>query len=276
MSKLRRYLKRNWLAIRKAVWRSGHSYAPDAKAVYILGAQRSGTTLLLDCLDRSMEIEVLGESSKAMLNYRITKDGALKKLISSSQHKAIVFKPLTDSHRARDFLGLSANSVAVWAYRRVEDRANSAVAKFGDHNLQILRDFANGDSLDTWQAKGLTDENLSLIRSYDVSDMSPHDAAALFWYIRNSLYFTNKLEELDNVLPLAYEDLVAEPRKTMQGICRFVDCRFSERMIRNIHAKSVGRERSNLRENIQSLCFPLYDKLHKIQVERWHALNLSG
>ena len=117
---------------------------------------------------------------------------------------------------------------------------------------------------------------MNVIRSFDMADMSPHDAAALFWYIRNSLYFDCRLDELNNVLPLAYEDLVDEPRITMQGICRFVDCRFSERMIRNIHAKSVGRERSNLREDIQSLCFPLYDKLHEIQVQRLRALKLSG
>jgi sulfotransferase family protein len=275
MSKLRRYIKRNGLAARKAVWRIGHSYAPNTKAVYILGAQRSGTTLLLDCFDRSMEIDVLGESSRAMVNFKIVGDDVLDELITSSRHKAIVFKPLTDSHRAREFLRLSPNSVAIWAYRRVEDRANSAVAKFGDHNLQILRDFASGKNLDIWQAQGLTDESLKLINSFNLSDMSPHDAAAVFWYIRNSLYFSNKLDELDNVLPLAYEDLVAEPQKTMQGICRFIECQYSKKMISDVHTTSVGRERSNLSENTRSLCVPMYNELHETQMRHWRTLKLS-
>lgn len=275
MSKLRRFIDRNGLAARKAAWRLGHNYAPNAKAVYILGAQRSGTTLLLECLNRSMEIEVLGESSTAMEHFRIIKDEALKTRIASSHHKAIVFKPLTDSHRAREFLKLSTGSVAIWAFRRAADRANSAVAKFGDHNLQVLRDIANGRNLDIWQAQGLTDESLRLIQSFNLAEMSPHDASAIFWYVRNSLYFSNRLDELDNVLPLSYEDLVADPPGVMRGVCRFIDCDFSENMTKTVHAKSVGRESANLSENIQSLCIPLYARLHNIQVQRWSSLKLA-
>ena len=41
-----------------------------------------------------------------------------------------------------------------------------------------------------WQAGGLSDDHLALVRGYDYSAMSPESAAALFWYLRNSLYFT--------------------------------------------------------------------------------------
>lgn len=273
---LQYHKERVLLAGLKGSWRIFHNYAPNAKAVYILGVQRSGTTLLLKCLNRSMEVEAMGEVSKAMVNFRIIADDALRKLIASSHHKAIVFKPLTDSHRARDLLSLTPNGLAIWMYRRVGDRANSAVAMSGDHNLQILRDFSKGKDLDIWQAKGLTDENLRLIRSFDYSEMSAHSAAALFWYIRNSLYFSNGLDELDNVLPLAYEDLVAEPRKTMQGIFRFIECRYVNRTISGIHAKSVGRERSGVCGKVLDICYPLYDKLRKAQAQRWNELGLSG
>jgi len=167
--KLSRFAKKNRLATGKVLWRLLNNHAPNAKTLYILGAQRSGTTLLLDCLEKSMEFDVLGESSRAMVDFRIRSDEEIKQTIESSRHKLVVFKPLTDSHRAREFLNLKPNSFAIWVFRRVEDRANSAVAKFGDHNLQILRMLANGEKFDGWQAQGLTEDSLELIRTLSLS-----------------------------------------------------------------------------------------------------------
>ncbi|MEX2123290.1 MAG: hypothetical protein WD795_05325 [Woeseia sp.] len=261
--------------MRKAAWRLFHNYAPDARVLYILGAQRSGTTLLLDCLEKSAEFDVLGESSSAMQNFRIRSDEEIKEIITSSKHKVVVFKPLTDSHRAREFLDLAPNSCAIWAFRRVEDRANSAVAKFGDHNLQVLRELAEGEGFDRWQAQGLSDENLALIRGFDLDEMKPEAASALFWYIRNSLYFSNGLDRLDTVLPLAYEDLASEPEAIMRGVCRFAGGQFTEKMVRDVHAKSIGRRESKLPERIQDLCTPMYEQLHQIQLVRWRNLELA-
>ena len=275
MSRVSRFVKRNRLSTRKAYWRLFNSYAPNAKPVYILGVQRSGTTLLLDCLEKSLEFDVLGESSRAMVDFRIRNDDDIKQIIRLSRHKVVVFKPLTDSHRAREFLQLIPNSVAIWAFRRVEDRASSAVAKFGDHNLQVLREFSVGKGFQRWQAQGLTEESLALIRRFDYSDMTPESAAALFWYIRNSLFFSMGLDRMDSVLPLAYEDLVSHPRETMQGICRFIDGEYKEVMIKNIHAKSLGRSQMQLPEQISSLCNSMYEKLHQVQKDRWNHLKLG-
>lgn len=273
MSRIANFIVRNNLAARKVLWRVFNNYSPNARAVYIFGAQRSGTTLLLECLERSMDFEVLGEVSRAMVNYRIRSDDFIKKTVTSSFHRFVVFKPLTDSHRARQFLMLSPNSAAVWAFRRVEDRVNSSVAKFGDHNLRVLRDLSKGQGLERWQAQGLTEADLSFIRRFDYSTMSPHTASALFWYLRNSLYFTQCLENLSNVIPLAYEDLVSDPRETMMRICKFLRADFRDELIRNVHAKSIGRTESHLSDDIIALCRPLYDRLHAIQKTRWRELD---
>lgn len=273
--KIKRFVKRQDLAARKFLWSVFRSPAPNARAVYILGAQRSGTTLLLECFEKSMEFDVLGESSRAMVNFRIRSDEDIRELVRTSHHRIVVFKPLTDSHRAKEFLALTPGAKAIWAFRRVEDRANSAVAKFGDHNLRILGDFAQGKGFERWQAQGLSEDSLQLIRSFDYSEMTPEVAAAIFWYIRNSLYFELGLDQLDSVLPLAYEDLVSAPKQVMQGVCRFVDGEFRERMVRNVHAKSVGRRESQLPEQIQELCNPLYERLHEEQKRRWDRLRLG-
>jgi hypothetical protein len=187
-----------------------------------------------------------------------------------------VFKPLTDSHRGRELLSLIPNSTAIWAFRRVEDRANSAVAKFGDHNLQILRAFSEGRELDRWQAQGLTDENFEFIRSFDYANCSAEAAAAIFWYLRNSLYFSQGLDSLPSVLPLAYEDLVSDPSAVLRGVCHLAGGRFDERMVSDVHAKSIGRRESRLPVEIQQLCQPMYERLHDMQKRRWKELDLDG
>ena len=274
-SKLSRFIKRQKFAARKALWRTFRSYDGESSAVFILGAQRSGTTLLLFCLEKSMEFDVLGESSKAMIDYRIRSNDEVRELVRSSHHRIVVFKPLTDSHRSREFLDLVPDTRVIWAFRRVEDRANSSVAKFGDHNLQILRDISRGIGMERWQAQGLTGDLLDVIRSFDYTDMLPEAASAIFWYVRNSLFFEAGLENCDRVLPLAYEDLVSDPPTIMRGVCRFVGGQFKESMVRDVHAKSVGLRESKIPGDIQALCMPLYDKLHDVQNQRWRDLRLG-
>ncbi|MCX6832732.1 MAG: hypothetical protein NT028_11500 [candidate division Zixibacteria bacterium] len=270
------FFDRNRLAYKKRLWRLFHNYSPNATTIYILGAQRSGTTLLLDCLERSMDFEVFGETSQAMLNYRIRSDDFIRQTVRDSHHKFVVFKPLTDSHRAGDFLNLLPRSFGIWAFRRVEDRVNSAVAKFGDHNLQVLTQLARGEGIEKWQAQGLTESDFQFIRGFDYSTMSPHGAAALFWYLRNSLFFNCGLQAVENVLPIAYEDLVASPMTMLQNICQFVGAEYRSDMVSRVHAQSVGRAKSNLPSEIVDICQPLYDRLHRIQMERLSRLRSAS
>jgi hypothetical protein len=273
MTRIGNFVDRNYLSARKALWRLTHDYSPQAKAVFILGAQRSGTTLLLECLDRSMRFDVLGESSEAMVKFRIRDDDYIRNKVRSSRHEFVVFKPLTDSHRARDFLSLIPGTRAIWAFRRVQDRVNSSVAKFGDHNLQILAGLSRGEGLERWQAQGLTGADLAFIRTFDYSTMSPHTASALFWYLRNSLYFSMGLQDDPNVLPLAYEDLATRPKETMQSVCGFLAAPFEDAMVDTVHAQSIGREQSHLSPETLALCQPLYDRLYGLQRQRLHELN---
>lgn len=275
VAKLENFIKRNHLKGRKALWRVFNDNSPNARAVYILGAQRSGTTMLIQCLEQSMEFEVYGESSEAMVQYRIRSDGYIRDTVKASHHRFVVFKPLTDSHRALDFLQLVSGSSVVWAFRRVEDRVNSSVAKFGDHNLQILRGLAQGDGLDRWQAQGLGPDEFDFIRSFDYSTMSAHVASALFWYLRNTLFFRLGLDRRADVLPLAYEDLASRPPEVMQGICAFLGAHYTPSMVAGIHAQSIGRAKSSLPQEIADLCNPLYERLRQAQQARWPVARQS-
>ena len=71
--------------------------------------------------------------------------------------------------RLLDYFGPRAR--AIWAYRSVDGRVRSAVAKFGDSNLRVLRAFAAGEEQkpwNTWQIAGLSAENAEFVRSFDL------------------------------------------------------------------------------------------------------------
>src|SRR5919202_3856242 len=109
--------------------------------------------------------------------------------------------PLCDSHRTPELLddvGLSPAPLALWAYRSVDGRVRSAVAKFGTDNLRILRDLAAGRGHERWQAQRLSADSLELIGSFDWATMSPASAAALFWYVRNRLFFELGLDRRED------------------------------------------------------------------------------
>jgi hypothetical protein len=261
--------------MRKSVWKMSNDYSPNSRTMVILGAQRSGTTMLIRCLNESMEMEIFGEASKAMKDWRLREIVEINKLIVESKCKAIVFKPLTESHRANEFLSLKNDPVICWAYRRASDRANSAVTRFGSNNLEHLSAFVKGELLDTWQAKGMSEQSLELLRRYDYSSMSPYTAAGLFWYIRNSLFFEQELQNNSRVIPVAYEDLVANPAKIIGGLCRALNCEFSDHLVRGIHSKSVGLSESRLAPDVEDLCAGMYQRIHEVQVERWAQLGLE-
>lgn len=265
---------RTRLALKKLLWRTTHGRAEDSTAVFVLGAQRSGTTILIRCMEKSMQFDVYGEASSAMHDWRIRDDVTIQRILEKSAHPIVVFKPLTDSHRAKAFLELWPQSFALWSFRKAEDRANSSVAKFGDHNLEILRDLKNGIGFDRWQALGISERLLELVRSFDYDTLSPYEASAVFWYIRNSLFLEQDLDKDPRVLPIAYEDMVTDPKRVIGSVCSFIGAEFDPAITDSVHGKSIGRSESRLSQEISDMCQELYDELRQAQRARWTQAGL--
>ncbi len=255
---------------RKLLWRLSNNYKGKATPVFICGVQRSGTTMLGECLERSPQVWHYAESDPdAFDNYILLDNDKIKVLVENHPYKTLVFKPLTDSHRVKDLMTRFGDGVCIWMYRRYEDRANSAVVKFGAHNLEVLTDISNGWNLDVWQAQGLIDEDIELIKSFDFSSMKPEEAATLFWYFRNKLYFNQGLDKDLKVLPVCYEELIQDPQRTMENVCKHLDIPYRPYLIKGIHARSLGKkEAPAIRTEIKTLCNDMYDRLDEVRVSR--------
>jgi hypothetical protein len=236
-----------------------------ARAVYIVGAQRSGTTMLLDALGRLPGVETYGESDpRAFESFRIRGPEIISGILRASRSRAVVFKPLCDSHRTASLLEQLGPTIspprAVWVYRSPDDRIRSSVARFGDSNLQVLRRIAEAGDLTSWQAGGLSNDRIALLRSFDYDHLSAESAAGLFWYVRNSLYFDDGLDRRQDVTLCSYDAFVASPDPSMQALCRFLGLKYDKASVRRVRA-SPSRPALALDERVRTLCDEMIKQL---------------
>jgi hypothetical protein len=254
------------LAFSKWRWRRAHpTTAGSAMPVYLLGVQRSGTNMLVRGLEASPEFEVRNENDRETFSRFRLRTERVVPVVTGSGHHYVLFKPLCDSHRATfllDGLPTSRPGRVIWAYRDVDGRARSAVAKFGDTNLQVLRLIAGGGGQDRWEAQGLSDDSRALIASFDWSRRTPHEAAAVFWLVRNALYFEQGLDGRDDATLASYEALVDDPEGAMRALCRFLDFPYGPQLIDHIDRRSrAPRPALELDPTIRGKCDEMRERL---------------
>jgi hypothetical protein len=258
-------LERIPLASAKRRWRRSHQVAPRAVPVFVVGVQRSGTNMLVRGLERSPEFEVRNENDReAFDRFHLRPDPVIRALVERSGQRYVLFKPLIDSHRVPellDRLATPSRGRAIWAYRDVDGRVRSSIAKFGDSNLQALRRIAAGDT-SIWQAGGLSPARLELIGSFDLASMSAESGAALFWWVRNQLYFDLGLDRRTDVELAWYEATVDDPERAIARICSFLDFPYRSELAAHIDRRaSEPRPRLELDARVRELCDELHGRL---------------
>jgi hypothetical protein len=260
-------LTRAYRQLAKWRWRRAHGSPPGAAAaVLVVGLQRSGTNMVVRGLERAPEFEVYNENHPAAFDrFRLRPVDEVRRLVEGSRHPYVLLKPLCDSHRVielLDVLRTGSAPRAVWVYRSAEGRARSAVAKFGDQNLQVLGELAAGRGRDRWQAQGLSRDSLALIEHLDWSTVDAVSAAALFWYVRNRLYFELGLDRRNDVLLVSYDAMVADPPAEMRRMCDFLEFPYRPRLVAGIGARSpVTAPAVAIQPAIATRCAELADRL---------------
>jgi hypothetical protein len=253
------------IALRKARWRRSHDNRPDAVPVFLVGLQRSGTNMLARGFERAPEFEVHNENDHAAFErFRIRPLPVIRSIVEGSKHEYALFKPLCDSHKTcelLDELHTPSRGLAIWAYRGFEGRVRSSIAKFGDSNLRALRRIATGEWEGSWQAGGLSDDRLRLIRSFDLDGMTAASGSALFWFLRNSLFFDLKLDRRTDVVLVSYDTMVSEPEPTMRILCAFLHLPFTNGLIEHIQARDAPKDQIEIDPDIRARCAALQTAL---------------
>jgi hypothetical protein len=258
-------LRRARAAARRVRWAVMHDFSPNAVPVFVVGAQRSGTDMLIHAFMESAEVAVYNEraDSRAFKGYSLRDDEVIRELVSNSRHRCVVFKSLLDSHRIVHLmteLGTPHRGRAVWAYRSMEGRVRSLVALWPESNLRALREVAAG--AERWEGAGLSEQQRTLVRSFDYDRLTPESGAALHWYLRNCVFFDLKLQERADVALVSYERLIDEPARLLKMLCDFVGISYDTRM-----ADGIGRRPPPIRRaleidpHIRELCEELEARL---------------
>lgn len=239
----------------------------NKKIVYVVGCQRSGTTMLMRVLEKDVRVNSYEESSCLFYedSLRLREMEYVLGVVRGKKAPLSSIKPLLDSQNIRRILDYYENSFGLWIYRHYKDVANSSVTHFGKANS--IRDISaivyrcSGN----WRAENTSKQTLDIVTDLFSLSMDAYDAAALFWYCRNILFFEQRLDKDDRVILCNYEDIVNMPAEKIASIYHFLDFKFTgKRIVSGVHGGAVNNgSLLKLSPNIESLCNDLWKRLNK-------------
>lgn len=254
------------------------SHPVHKQILFITGCQRSGTTMMTRLFERDIHSMVYGEfseiSSVDRNNIRLDPLDKVKAHFIREKANFIVAKPLVESQNIKEILDYFPGSRAIWMYRHFQDVASSNLINFGESNGVRDINFIVENNPANWRAEKNSKEALQVInRLYDPA-MGHYDAAALFWFARNRLYFDLHLDQDERIMPVKYEALVKSPEKIMREIYEFVQVKYpGDKILSEVSSRSVGKgETISISPQIQQVCDQLYHKLEH-HYQDYQAIN---
>jgi hypothetical protein len=236
--------------------------------VFILGCQRSGTSMTYWIFERDLRVKIYREASElssqdAVERIRLNPLPAVQETVAKDRVPIVVMKPLVESQRANDLLEYFPGSKIVWLYRHYQDVASSNLKAFGkDQGIEDLRPIVLQEPRN-WRSERVSQETRETIRHYFSEHMKPYDAAALFWYARNQLFFDPGLDHSPRVMMCRYEELVRRPSDMMQRLYGFIGLPYpGDKIIKDVHPQSIGKGRqSRLSARVEALCETMLERL---------------
>ncbi len=258
--------------IGKELYQAGrYARIEKKKILFVVGCQRSGTTLMCDLLAHDIQTKSYGELSKLTSDdrerqLRLNNWSSVRDILCRDKSPLVVVKPLVESQNIPELLEYMPDSSAVWLYRDYRDVASSFMVAWGASNsIRDLRHIVE-NTPNNWRTEHVTEETRSIVAQHFSQNMSGHDAAALFWYVRNQIFFDRNLASLDNVLTCHYSEFVLNPTTVMQDIYRFAGVPYPGDWIAfRVHSNSVKKGSDvKISPAIKSVCEAQLERLNQI------------
>ena len=227
---------------KRAVQRvTGGGRSPRQRRVFVAGVQRSGTNMLMQALERSLQTDVYHESDpRAFEGYEMHPPAVIDGLVRRSPAQLFVIKALSELQDLPELMERFAPAQTVWIYRDFHDVANSMTASFRTVPDTVRRVAEEGEAAGWW-GRGIAPETQEFLRRIMAQGPNAHSSAALMWYLRNRLFFDLGLDRDARVLLIRYEELVQEPEAILKKVTDFLGMPYRRRLAKGIHAASVGR-----------------------------------
>lgn len=268
VTEVQRKLERWMLLARKSL---AHQLMPRRsrqRFVFIAGAQRSGTNMLMDILERSTATDVYHERDRRAFEDYIMRDPeVIRELAARSKAPVFVIKSLCELDRLPRLMQEFQPSQMVWIVRDYRDMINSALVSFPSLPGSV-RDIYHDRNASGWRSKGMSDATYEQIRALYHEGMDDGSAVALFWYMRNVLFFENGFDQNSRVALTLYEQLVTEPETELKRVFDFLHLDYSSFISKHIFASSVRRRPApTLDPKVDALCDALYDRFRQVRSE---------
>ena len=251
------------------------------RPVFVFGAQRSGTTICQRIFLNSRQVEMFTEGNRAAMtaHYRLRDDDGIRRLIRRSRRAVTLFKPLLDSQWADRCLETFDGARAIWIYRDPADTANSAVAKWGDSQRQMITLIGKtlaevGTSEAAVEAlrdrpgfatcsERLSEPTIAQLIEWGALELDPYSGAAAMWWLRNQ--FFRCLGRDPRVLTVRYESLVSDPAAETARMCEHMGIRYDDALIAEVHARSIGRRpQPDIEPSVARACATLKTELDSV------------
>jgi hypothetical protein len=240
------------------------------RILFIIGCQRSGTSLMNRIFTRDFNVSVYRESSqlsskKDPEKLRLNSYQNIEKKIKKNKAKYIIVKPLVETQNILQLLDYFPNSKALWMYRNYKDFIQSSIKRF-DLNVgfNALNAIINKDPND-WRSENVSDYVYSVVTRYFKEEMSRYDASALFWFARNQIFYDLNLNTNPNVSMTRYEDLVKYPNEVVREIYNFMGVKYVavEKLVQEINPHALEKGSAvKLTPEIEELCEELLTRMN--------------
>lgn len=238
--------------------------------LFIFGFQRSGTTALLHNIRGNFGFTIFNEfsplSDKGEEKLRFNPIGEVQRIIHDVDTPYVAVKPLVESQQADYILEQFPRAKGVWLYRNYKDVIRSFNKRFGaDSNRLALERIAEGHNTN-WRTERIPDELREVARTYINSELTDIEITALFWYIRNSLYFHHQFDKINNLFLMRYESWVKAPTESLRKLFNYID--YPEHFTitePNFHQKSINLGTDlDIRPEIDTLCQNMLNQLDEM------------
>lgn len=241
--------------------------APDDQVsapAFVLGCQRSGTSLIADLLGSLPQSWCWPEhNSIAYEAFRLRSPATVALLTRLTPARLVVFKPVCDAHLGDRILDAHPDARAVWVVRGWRAVAQSCVDKWGSHHKDVLLKLARNEGADvSWRGERIPDAIQAQITALATDDMPDEAGAALFWYLRNTFYFSLALDADPRVTLLRYDDLVRDPVATLAPVLAHLgaDAGQAETLAAKVERRETAAALPAMDERIVALCDALQAK----------------
>ncbi len=235
----------------------------------VAGVQRSGTNMLMDVLERSFETDVYHERDRrAFQDYLMREASAIKRLAGKSSGRVFVIKALCELDQLPFLMEEFTPAKVLWIVRGYNDMINSALKSFKSLPGSVARIIRDRDGSD-WQARGMSENTYELLQEFYHNDINEASAVALFWYLRNILFFEHAFDRDPRVQLLFYESLVTDPGREFERIFGFLELDYSRRISKSVFNTSIKRNPAPIIEpRIERLCESLLQRFHTCLEEK--------